>query len=105
MLFVAHLKKMRFKSKNIKFKIPLNCRDGTMLPQCGIYKKQSTGTKLNKSISSAHNILPRKRFQQPQLTMNILCITTLHGAAINQLVSYVKNTGSVQELTCAASSL
>ena len=27
MLFVAHLKKMRFKSKNIKFKIPLNCRD------------------------------------------------------------------------------
>jgi len=28
------------------------------LPQYGIYKKQNTGTKLNKSISSTHNILP-----------------------------------------------
>ena len=78
MLFVAHLKKMRFKSKNIKFKIPLNCRDGTMLPQCGIYKKQSTGTKLNKNISSAYSILP-KTLSTALMTMKIVCITSLHG--------------------------
>jgi hypothetical protein len=47
MVFVAHLKnKMRFTSRKCKFKIPLNCT----LPQYGIYKKQNTGTKLNKSI-------------------------------------------------------
>jgi hypothetical protein len=41
MLFVAHLKnKMRFTSRNFKFKIPLNCTDGTTLPQYGIFKKQ-----------------------------------------------------------------
>ena len=45
MVFVAHLKnKMRFTSRNFKFKIPLNCTDGTTLPQYGIYKKQKTGT-------------------------------------------------------------
>jgi hypothetical protein len=57
MVFVAHLQnKMRFTYRNFKFKIPLNCTDGTTLPQYGIYKKQNTGTKLNKSISFAHNI-------------------------------------------------
>jgi hypothetical protein len=55
MVFVAHLKyKMRFIYRNFKFKIPLSCTDGTTLPQYRIYKKQNTGTKLNKSISSAH---------------------------------------------------
>ena len=63
MVFVAHFKKKkRFTSRNFKFKIPLNCTDGTTLPQYGIYKKQNTGTKLNKSISSAHNILPENAF-------------------------------------------
>ena len=39
MVFVAHLKnKMRFKYRNFKFKISLNCTDGTTLPQYGIYK-------------------------------------------------------------------
>ena len=34
MVFVAHLKnKMRFTYRNFKFKIPLNCTDGTTLPQ------------------------------------------------------------------------
>ena len=36
---------------------------GTTRPQYGIYKKQNTGAKLNKSISSAHNIM-LKHFQQ-----------------------------------------
>ena len=63
MVFVAHFKKKkRFTSRNFKFKIPLNCTDGTTLPQYGIYKKQNTGTKLNKSISSAHNILQENAF-------------------------------------------
>ena len=66
MVFVAHLKnKMRFAYRNFKFKIPRTCTDGTTLPQYGIYQKQNTGTKLNKSILSAHNILPKKRLQQP----------------------------------------
>jgi hypothetical protein len=79
MVFVAHLKyKMRFTYRNFKFKIPLNCMDGTTLPQYGIYKKQNTGTKLNKSISSAHNILP-KTLSTALMTMKTLCITSLHG--------------------------
>jgi hypothetical protein len=66
MVFVAHLKyKMRFTYRNFKFKIPLNCTDGTTLPQYRIYKKQNTGTKLNKSISSAHSILPKNGFNSP----------------------------------------
>ena len=66
MVFVAHLKyKMRFTYINFKFKIPLNCTDGTTLPQYRIYKKQNTGTKLNKSISSAHSILPKNAFSSP----------------------------------------
>jgi hypothetical protein len=37
MVFVAHLKnKTRFTYRNFKFKIPLNCTDGTTLPQYGI---------------------------------------------------------------------
>jgi hypothetical protein len=35
-----------------------NFEEKKTLPQYGIYKKQNTGTKRNKSISSAHNILP-----------------------------------------------
>jgi hypothetical protein len=50
-----------FTSRNFKFKIPLNCTDGTTLPQYGIYKKQNTGTKLNKSISCAQNLLKNKK--------------------------------------------
>ena len=56
---------MRFKYRNFKFKISLNCTDGTTLPQYGIYKQQNTGTKLNKSISSAHSILPKNAFNIP----------------------------------------
>ena len=87
MVFVAHLKnKMRFTYRNFKFKIPLNCPDGTTLPQYGIYKKQNTVTKLNKSISSAHIILPKSAFNSPNDHEN--CVHYLF--AINQLVSYVE---------------
>ena len=86
MVFVAPLKnKMRFTSRNFKFKIPLNCTDGTTLPQYGICKNKNTGTKLNKSISSAHNILPKNALTG-LMTITILCM----GVAINQLVSYVE---------------
>ena len=88
MVFVAHLKnKMRFTSRNLKFKISLNCTaDGTTFPQYGIYKKQNTGTKLNKRISSAHKIIPNKAFNSPNDHEN--CVHYLF--AINQLVSYVE---------------
>jgi hypothetical protein len=73
MVFVAHLKnKMRFTSRNFKFKIPLNCTDGTILPQYGIYKKQNTGTKLNKSISSVHSILPINACNSPNDHENVV---------------------------------
>ena len=73
MVFVAHLKyKMRFTYRNFKFKIPLNCTDGTTLPQYGIYKKQNTGTKLNKTISSAHNILPENAFNSSNDHENVV---------------------------------
>jgi hypothetical protein len=66
LVFVAHLKnKMRFTYRNLKFKIQLNCTDGITLPQYGIYKKQNTGTKLNKSISFAHSIIPKNAFNSP----------------------------------------
>ena len=56
MVISAHLKnKIRFISRNSKLKIPLNCTDGTTLRQYGIYR-------VNKSISSAHNILPENAF-------------------------------------------
>ena len=85
MVFVAHLKnKMRFTSRNFKFKIPLNCTDGTTLPQYGIYKNQNTGTKLNKSISSAHNLLPKNAFNSPNDHNNFVHYL------FNQLVSYVE---------------
>ena len=73
MVFVALLKnKMRLTSRHFKFKIPLNCTDGTTLPQNGIYKKQNTGTKLNKSISCAHNILPKNAFNSPNDHENVV---------------------------------
>ena len=79
MVFVAPLKnKMRFTSRNFKFKIPLNCTDGTTLPQYGICKNKNTGTKLNKSISSAHSILPKNALTG-LMTITMLCITSLHG--------------------------
>ena len=91
MVFVAHLKyKMRFTYRNFKFKIPLNCTDGTTLPQYRIYKKQNTGTKLNKSISSAHSILPKNAFSSPNDHENCVHYLFTWGAAINQLVSYVE---------------
>jgi hypothetical protein len=63
---------MRFTSRNFKFKIPLNCTDGTTLPQYGIYKKQNTGTNLNKSISSAHNILSENAFNSSNDHENVV---------------------------------
>ena len=91
MVFVAHLKhKMRFTYRNFKFQIPLNCTDGTTLPQYGIYKKQNTGTKLNKSISSVHSILPKNAFSSPNDHENFVHYLFTLGAAINQLVSYVE---------------
>jgi hypothetical protein len=54
--------------RKFKFKISLNCTDGTTLPQYGIYEKQNTGTKPNKSISSAHSILPKNAFNSPNDT-------------------------------------
>ena len=106
MVYVAHLKnKMRFTYRNFKFKILLHCTDGTTLPQYGIYKKQNTGTKLNKSISSAHSILPKNSFNSPND----------HAHFVHYLFSWVlplinwfpmsKSTGFVQERTCVGSSL
>ena len=101
MVFVAHLKYiMRFTYRNFKFKIPLNCTDGTTLPQYGIYKKQHTGTKLNKSILSAHKILPKNAFNSLNDHENFLRYLLY----VNQLVSMSENTGSVQERICAGSS-
>ena len=62
MVFVAHLKnKMRFTYRNFKFKIPLNCTDGTTLPQYGIYNQRlleacnrSPGSKLLSITTQLH---------------------------------------------------
>ena len=73
MLFVAYLEnKMRFTYRNFKFKIPLNCTNGTTLPQYGINKKQNIGTNLNKSISSVHSILPKNAFNSPNDHENVV---------------------------------
>ena len=57
--------------------MPLNCTVLYTLPQYGIYKKQNTGTKLNKNISSAHNILPKNTFNSSNDHEN--CVHYLHG--------------------------
>ena len=79
--------------------------DGTTLPHYGIYKKQSKGTKLKKSISSAQNILP-KTLSAALMTMKIVYINSLHGAVINRLVSYVEKhrVGTGTYRTCAGNS-
>ena len=106
MVFVAHLKyKMRFTSRNFKFKIPLNCTDGNTLPQYGTYKKKNTGTKLNKSISSAHNILPKNAFNSPNDHENFVHYLFTWRLPLINWYPMSKNTGSVQERTCASSSL
>jgi hypothetical protein len=106
MVFVAHLKyKMKFTYRNFKFKIPLNCTDGTTIPQCGIYKKQNTGTKLNKSISSAHNILPKNAFNRSNDHENCVHYLFAWGLPLIDWYPMLKNTGSVQERTCARSNL
>jgi hypothetical protein len=92
-------------SRNFKFKIPLNCTDGTTLPQYGIYKKQNTGTKLNKSISSAHSILPKNAFSSPNDHENFVHYLFTWGLPLINWYPMSKNTGSVQERTCAGSSL
>ena len=77
-------KKKRFTSRNFKLKKTLKCTDGTTLPQYGIHNKQNTGTQLNKSISSANNLTSyQKTLSTALMTMNISCITSLYGAAIN----------------------
>ena len=101
MVFVAHLKKKRFTSRNVKFKIPLNCTNGTTLPQYGIYKKQITGTKLNKSISSAHNILPKNAFNSHNDHEQFVHYLFTWGLPLINWYPMSKNTGSVQERTCA----
>jgi hypothetical protein len=37
-------KKSEENSSTVRERVPLNCTDGTTLPQYGIYKKQNTGT-------------------------------------------------------------
>jgi hypothetical protein len=102
MIFVAHLKnKMRLTSRNCKFKIPLNCT----LPHYGIYKKQNTGTQLNKSISSAHSFLPNNAFNSPNDHEHVVHYFVTWGLPLINWYPMSKNTGSVQERTCAGSSL
>jgi hypothetical protein len=102
MVCVAHLKnKMRFRSRNYKFKIPLNCT----LPQYGIYKKPNTGTKLNKSLSSAYSILPKNAFNSPNDHEHCVHYLCTWGLPLINWYPMSKNTGSVQERTCAGSSL
>jgi hypothetical protein len=106
MVFVAHLKyKMRFRYRNFKFKIQINCKDGTKLQQYGIYKKQITGTKLNKSISSAHSILPKNAFTSPNDHEHVVLYLFTWGLPLINWYSMSKNTVSVQERICAGSSL
>ena len=106
MVFVAHLKnKMRFTYRNFRFTIPLNCKDGTTLPQYEIYQKQNTGTKLNKSISSADNILPKNAFNSPNDHEHFVHYLFSRGLPLINWYHMSKNTGSVQERTCAGSSL
>jgi hypothetical protein len=105
MVFVAHLKKKRFTSRNFKFKIPLNCTDDTIFPQYGIYKKQSTGTKLNISISSAQSVLPENAFNSPNDHEKFVHYLFAWGLPLINWYPMSKNTGSVQGRTCAGSSL
>ena len=101
MVFVAHLKnKMRFTYRNFKFKIPLNVR--TVLH---FHKKQNTGTKLNKNISSAHSILPKNAFNSPNDHEHFLHYLFTWGLPLINWYPMSKNTGSEQERTCARSSL
>jgi len=72
----------------------------TTRPQYGIYKKQNTGTKLNKGISSAHIIL-----------LNIFNSSTDHETFVHYLFAcglplidwfpMMKNIGSVLEFICS----
>jgi hypothetical protein len=106
MVFVAYLEnKMRFTYRNFKFKIPLNCTNGTTLPQYGINKKQNIGTNLNKSISSVHSILPKNAFNSPNDHENVVHYLCTWGLPLINWYHMSKNTGSVQERTCASSSL
>jgi hypothetical protein len=106
MVFVAHLKnKMMFTYRNFKFKIPLNCTDGTTLPQYGICKKQNTRTKLNKSISSAHSILPKSAFNSPDDHEHFVHYLFTWGLPLINWYPMSKTTGTVQERTYAGSSL
>jgi hypothetical protein len=59
--------------------------DGTTFPQYGIYKKQNTGTKLNKRISSAHKIIPNNAFNSPNDHEN--CVQ-MHNAIRNKIVNW-----------------
>jgi hypothetical protein len=106
MVFVAHLKnKMRFSYRNFKFKLPLNCTDGTTLPQYGIYKKQNTGTKLNKSISSAHIIQPKNAFNSPNDHENAMHYLFTCGLPLINWYPMSKNTVSTEKRSFVGSSL
>ena len=80
--------KMKFSDNKQKWQLLLTY--GTTLPPYGILKRQNTVTKLNKSISSAHNILSQKHFNSSN-DLKILCVLPLYmGAVIDLLVSYVE---------------
>jgi hypothetical protein len=66
-------------------KITKNC---TTLPQSGIYRRQTTVTKLNISISFLHSIL-QKKINSSNDHGNVVIIS-LNGAVINRLVSCVE---------------
>ena len=106
MVFAAHLKnKLWFISRNFKLKKSLNCTDGTTLPEYGIYKKQNTVTKLNKSISSATNNLKKSPFNSSNDHDNCVHHLFTWGLPLIDWFPTLKNTGSVQERTSAGSSL
>ena len=88
---------MRFISRNSNFKIPLHCTDGITHPQYRICKKQNTGTKLNKSISSAHSILPQNAFNSSNDHDNFVHYLVAWGLPLIDWYPMLKNTRSVQE--------
>jgi hypothetical protein len=57
-------------------------------------KKQNTGTKLNKSISSAHSILPKNAFSSPNDHGNFVHYLFTWGLPLINWYPMSKNTGS-----------
>ena len=95
--------KIRFVPRN--FKILLNCTVGTTLPQYAIYKKQNTGTKQNKCISSAHSILPKNTFNSYIDHGKFAHYLFTLGLPLIALFPMFKSTGSSLEYSCECNSL